>query len=299
MNYYQILGVEINSTSEDIKKAFRRKSLQEHPDKNRGNNGNNDNNDNNNKFKLLHEAYETLSAKDKRKQYDRVIQVNNIPVNTDSMNNSMNNSINNNISSNNSIVQSNIHDLAHKQNNYSFTPETIDIHIRITLEQSYEGANIPVFINRKIIVVEGNIQKETAEQETYYVDIYQGIDTNEIITIPNKGHTYNNYIKGDVKLFINIYNNTIFKRDGLDLKYTHDITLKESLCGFTFVLTHLNGTQYKFDNHYITTPTTTKKLTKLGMNRGTSVGDLIIDFNIQFPTEISPDTHAVLEELDF
>ena len=56
MNYYQILGVEINSTSEDIKKAFRRKSLQEHPDKNRGNNGNNDNNDNNNKFKLLHEA---------------------------------------------------------------------------------------------------------------------------------------------------------------------------------------------------------------------------------------------------
>lgn len=289
MNYYQILGIETNSTNEDIKKAFRRKSLQEHPDKNRGNN------DNDNKFKLLHEAYETLSAKDKRKQYDRIIQVDNIPINTDSMNNNMNN----NISNNNSIVQSNLHDLAHKQNIYSFTPETIDIHIRITLEQSYEGANIPVFINRKIIVIEGNKQKETLEQETYYVDIYQGIDNNEIITIPNKGHIYNNYIKGDVKLFINIYNNTIFKRDGLDLKYTHDITLKESLCGFTFVLTHLNGTQYKFDNQYITIPTATKKLAKLGMNRGTTVGDFIIDFNIQFPTEISPDTRGVLEQLDF
>ena len=30
------------------------------------------------------------------------------------------------------------------------------------------------------------------------------IDANEIITIPNKSHIYNNYIKGDVKLFINI-----------------------------------------------------------------------------------------------
>jgi len=35
--YYQILGINLGATQEEIKKAYKRLSLKYHPDKNRGN----------------------------------------------------------------------------------------------------------------------------------------------------------------------------------------------------------------------------------------------------------------------
>lgn len=63
-DYYKILGVEENASSEEIKKAFHRLAHQHHPDK-----GGNEE-----KFKETNEAYQTLSDKDKKAQYDRLRQ---------------------------------------------------------------------------------------------------------------------------------------------------------------------------------------------------------------------------------
>jgi len=60
-NYYEILEVEKNATQEEIKKAFRKKAIKYHPDKNNGDDT---------KFKEVNEAYTTLSDKDKRSNYD-------------------------------------------------------------------------------------------------------------------------------------------------------------------------------------------------------------------------------------
>ena len=57
MDYYKILGVSDKSTKDEIKKAYRKLSLQYHPDRP---NGNSD------KFKQVNEAYETLSDNDKK-----------------------------------------------------------------------------------------------------------------------------------------------------------------------------------------------------------------------------------------
>lgn len=64
-DYYNILGVDRNATEEQIKKAYRKKAMEFHPDKNQG--------DPNaeTKFKEAAEAYETLSDSDKRSNYDR------------------------------------------------------------------------------------------------------------------------------------------------------------------------------------------------------------------------------------
>lgn len=59
-NYYDILGVDKNASSEDIKKAYRKKALEYHPDR-----GGDEV-----KFKEAAEAYETLSDDQKRKEYD-------------------------------------------------------------------------------------------------------------------------------------------------------------------------------------------------------------------------------------
>lgn len=61
-DYYKILGISKDATDDDIKKAYRKLAHQYHPDK-KGGDGS--------KFKEISEAYQVLSNKEKRLQYDR------------------------------------------------------------------------------------------------------------------------------------------------------------------------------------------------------------------------------------
>ena len=64
-DYYEILGVARDASPDEIKKAYRKKALQFHPDKNPGDKAAEES------FKLAAEAYSVLSDSDKRARYDR------------------------------------------------------------------------------------------------------------------------------------------------------------------------------------------------------------------------------------
>jgi molecular chaperone DnaJ len=64
-DYYEVLEVAKTATADEIKKAYRKKAIQYHPDKNPGNKEAEE------KFKEAAEAYEVLSNPDKRARYDQ------------------------------------------------------------------------------------------------------------------------------------------------------------------------------------------------------------------------------------
>ncbi|WP_313111219.1 molecular chaperone DnaJ [Aequorivita sediminis] len=64
-DYYEILGISKNATTAEIKKAYRKKAIQYHPDKNPGDD------EAEAMFKKSAEAYEVLSDPNKRSRYDQ------------------------------------------------------------------------------------------------------------------------------------------------------------------------------------------------------------------------------------
>src|ERR1700722_5497240 len=61
-DYYKILGITKAATEDEVKRAYRKLAHQYHPDKAGGDDK---------KFKEINEAYQVLSDKNKRAQYDR------------------------------------------------------------------------------------------------------------------------------------------------------------------------------------------------------------------------------------
>lgn len=302
MTYYKCLEVNENATQDEIKKAYRRLSLQHHPDKNKGDDV---------KFKEINEAYQILGDVNKRKEYDMKISGRNMPFGGSGMpfgggmqfrggmpfQGGMPDEIlramfgGGNGMPNIRIFRNGVEQ---PLNNQLKKPVPIIKTVEITLEQSYNGVKIPFALERWVI--EGNLKK--TEKETIYIDIPKGTDNNEIIIIRNKGNIISDTNKGDIKVFIKVKNDTQFKRDGLNLILNKNISLKDSLCGFDFVINYFNNRNFIIKNYdNIITPGFSKVVPNLGLKREGHTGNLIITFNVKFPEKIDADKIEKLKEL--
>ena len=326
-SFYKILGVSEKASQEEIKKAYRTLSLRYHPDKNPGNP------DTSSVFQKISEAYETIGDAEKRREYDMVGknpfsqmgmgmgmppgfmqpgmmfaqhggQFDNIDELFQNIFGGMAGGMGGGGGGGHPFMGGvggpNIQIFRngvpvggggmHMQK-----PPPIVQHVTIQMEQVLHGANIPVEIERWIIE-NGN---KIFEQETVYVPIPKGVDDNEIIILRDKGNVVNEYNKGNIKLFIKIENNSEFKRNGLDLVFDKKISLKEALCGFHFVLKHINGKTYTINNNpgSIVTPAYFKSIPGMGLTRDDHTGNLIITFDVLFPESLSLEQIDQLKEI--
>ena len=320
---YSLLNVNNNASQEEIKKAYRKLSLELHPDRNKGDDTKAE------KFKKITTAYNILSNPTERTNYDSTLSLNkfntvdsvlmNMLFNPDDIqldinqilkemksNNTFKTSLPvdlfSNLANNKTFINNfnrgfnsfvpDFNSYKQSSNNYDCKPKNIYYNQTISLYDSYKGLKMPIKIER--ILYENN--SEILQEETIYVDIPKGIDNNEIITIKEKGNRYKN-LKSDIEVKIKINNNTDFERNGIDLIYKKNITLKESLCGFSFNLKYLDGREFKINNESgnIIPPDFRKTICKLGMKRDNDIGDLIIIFEIIYPKSL---TSEQLQQLD-
>ena len=194
---------------------------------------------------------------------------------------------------------------AHMNHVFMQKPAPILKNVTITFEQVYCGATVPVQIERWIL----DQNCKTTETETLYVTIPSGVDENEILVLKEKGNCLGEQ-KGDVKVFIKINNTTEFRRVGLDLYFDKSISLKEALCGFTFVFTFLDKKIYTMNNltkHHVIPPEYKKCIPNMGLKR-MSLGDqtssipppqgnLVIVFHIAFPESLTATQVERLQEI--
>jgi DnaJ family protein B protein 4 len=282
MTYYELFGVSKDASEDQIKKAYKKLAFQFHPDRNSDPRASA-------KFQELNEANEVLSDSTKRQMYDA--QLSGVHTNTMQFHD-----INEVFKT---FFGNEMHMFQAQTNNFFHAmhkPQQIVKNLNLTLEQAYVVGSFPMELERWNLV--DNVRYD--EKLTVYVTIPCGIDDSEIMTIRDNGNSINGATKGDIKIHMKISNTTEFRRQGLDLIYKKAVTLKEALCGFEFDVKHISGKILSFRNTvnpFIIKPGFRKVIPEFGMKRENTTGNLVIEFDIVFPDQLSVDQVKAISEL--
>ncbi len=296
-DYYKILGVSRNATSEEIKKAYRKLAAKYHPDRNKGNPQAEE------KFKEINEAYQVLKDEEKRKWYDQ------FGANWEQYQKSggsWEDFVRQQAGGSGSYQQVNWEDIFGGGNggfgdlfdilfgsgrstggrSYTRPRKGNDLKttINITLEEAYHGTT-------RIINVNG---------EKIKIAIKPGMPHGKKLRVKGKGAPgTNGGTRGDLYILVNILPHAKFRREGDDLYITKKIDLYTAVLGGKAQVETLKG---KIN---ITVPQGSQPGRKLrikgfGMpkyNLPGSFGDLYVTLEVEIPTNLTEEERKLFEQL--
>jgi len=224
---YDILGVSENATQEEIKRAYRKLARKYHPDVNKDK-------DAVEKFKEINAAYEVLSDKKKKDEYDLY---------GDQM-----------------FGGQNFHDFAKQQGGVNVDLDEILRNIfggggsssafgggfssrggfggfgSSGFNSGFESSK-PQDIDKRItitipfyVAVKGGKHNINLESESFDIKIPAGIKDGETLRVRGKGNLVGSH-RGDLLIKVNVAESTEYTRKGDDLYLTIDIPLKSALFG--------------------------------------------------------------------
>lgn len=275
VDYYNVLKVERNASDEELKKAYKRRAMKWHPDKNPTTNKK----EAEVKFNQISEAYDVLSDPQKRQIYDRYGEE--------------------------ALKASQFDEPKPKPDSaFKFNPDifaelfgngaptvrkaaAVEKKLFCSLEELYTGAKRKVRISR--IVSDASGKPQTAE-ESFKIDIKPGWKKGTKITFPEKGNQEPGTSPSDLTLVIDEKPHDVFKRQGNDLVTNQTISLLEALTGKTLNLTTLDGRNITLSVTNIVRPGHEVVILNEGMpfpKEPTKKGKLRIKFDVKFPTSLT------------
>ncbi|KAJ8924740.1 hypothetical protein NQ315_000893 [Exocentrus adspersus] len=316
-DYYQILGISKNSDDDEIKKAYRKLALKYHPDKNKSPGAEE-------KFKEVAEAYEVLSDKKKRDIYDSYGEEGlkgGVPGGSPGFNGESftytfhgdpratfaqffgNTNPFQEFFVFDDSFQGEMEDPFNSLFSRGSAPSSkkqdppIEYDLYVSLEEVLSGCRKTMRITRKVLR-NSRLEKE---EKMLTIDVKPGWKAGTKVTFPKEGDQGVDRIPADVVFIIRDKPHRVFKREGSDIKYTVQISLKQALCGCTVNIPLLSGGNLTLDyKREIIGPDTVKRIPRQGLpfpKEPSKRGELVVNFDIRFPRELPQKVKNTLTEI--
>ena len=329
-DYYEILGVSKEASSQEIKKAYRKVAMKNHPDRNPGDK------QAENKFKEAAEAYSVLSDTQKKQQYDTF---GHSGFNQGSGGAGFNMNVEDIFSSFGDIFGNmGFGDIfgGSRAGTNSRTAGDLKISLKLTLEEIYSGIQKKVRIKRnmrngdspikcnqcqgtgemrivqrsilgQIVNVQpcssckgmGYIGGTSIDASTVEVDVPHGVSSGHYMTLRGKGNQgFSKEMDGDLIVYFQEIAHDIFVRNDLDIYLECRLQYQHAILGTTVKVPTLSG------HVKLKIPSSIKdgqilRLRGKGMKQlnGHKCGDQFVKISINIPKKISKKTHNLLVEL--
>lgn len=169
----------------------------------------------------------------------------------------------------------------------------------VTLEEVARGVTKKMKITRSVLGSDGRSTRR--EEKILTIEVKQGWKEGTKITFEREGDQIPGKIPADIVFVIRDKPHSLFKRDGANLIYTAKIPLRDSLCGTRVSVPTLDGQKVTLNfNNEIIRPQTTKRLQGYGLPYPkdlTRKGDIIVHFDIHFPTTLTESAKEILYEV--
>lgn len=320
-NYYQVLGLSRNATDDDIKKAYRKMALKYHPDKNKSPNAEE-------MFKQAAEAYEVLSDRKKREIYDQYGEdglKGGVPGDTHGnftyefhgdpratfaqffggtnpfeafFNMDSPGGIFQHSDEFSSFGGAPVFRMQQSSRCREEQDPAIERDLHVSLEEIFTGCAKKMKINRRVLKQDGSLVKE---DKFLTINVKPGWKSGTRITFPREGDQSRSRIPADVVFVIRDKPHSLFRREGCDLRYVVDVSLKEALCGCSVNVPTITKEVLTINFvQEVVTPKTLKRFKGHGLplpKEPSGRGDLLVSFNVRFPEYVAESAKDIIRDV--
>ncbi|MFD1257248.1 DnaJ C-terminal domain-containing protein [Mucilaginibacter terrae] len=297
VDYYKVLGVDKTATEKDIKAAYRKLARKYHPDLNPNDTGANQ------KFQELNEANEVLTDADKRKKYDQYGEnwQHGEAYEQQARQQQQQSRNYSGYSGGGAQGGYNYESTGGDDGDFSDFFQSMFGNAGGKQQAKYRGQDLNAELKLSLLDA-ATTQKQTltVNGRNIRITIPAGVENGQTIKIAGHGNPgVNGGPTGDLYITFLIADDLRFKRRGSDLLATVPLNLYTAILGGEITADTLTG-QVKVKVKPETQSGTQVKLKGKGFpvykNEG-EFGDLYLTYNVQLPTNLTPEQNALFEKL--